>query len=82
MMRVGTLKACLTFGSTVPETFEMSRKEATMLYWAVVFFIIAIVAVPFGFAGIAPASAGTAQILFGVFAALFVITLIAQAIRK
>jgi len=53
-----------------------------MLYWAVVFFIIAIVAVPFGFAGIAPASAGTAQILFGVFAALFVITLIAQAIRK
>jgi uncharacterized membrane protein YtjA (UPF0391 family) len=42
-----------------------------MLKWAVVFLLIAIVAGIFGFTGISEASASIAQILFGIFVALF-----------
>ncbi len=51
-----------------------------MLRWAVTFFVIALIAALFGFGGIAGASAGIAQILFFVFIALFVISLVARAV--
>ncbi|MBT0956154.1 DUF1328 domain-containing protein [Alphaproteobacteria bacterium KMM 3653] len=53
-----------------------------MLYYAVVFFIVALIAALFGFGGIASASAGIAQILFFVFLALFVATLIMRVVRS
>ncbi len=52
-----------------------------MLGWAATFFIIALVAALFGFGGIASASAGIAQILFFVFLVLFVVALLARALR-
>ena len=52
-----------------------------MLGWAIAFLIIALVAALFGFGGIASASAGIAQILFFIFLALFVIALVARAVR-
>ncbi|GGH55423.1 DUF1328 domain-containing protein [Frigidibacter albus] len=52
-----------------------------MLYWAAVFFVIALITGMFGFGGLATVSAGVAQVLFFVFLALFVLTLIARAIR-
>ncbi|GGA19295.1 DUF1328 domain-containing protein [Neptunicoccus cionae] len=52
-----------------------------MLYWAVIFFVVAIVAALFGFGGIASASAGIAQLLFFVFVALFVLMLVVRAMR-
>lgn len=52
-----------------------------MLGWAITFLIIALVAALFGFGGIASASAGIAQILFFVFLALFIIAMIARALR-
>jgi len=54
-----------------------SMRRCNMLGWAVVFFIVAIVAAVFGFGGIAAASAGIAKILFFVFLVLFVISLVA-----
>ncbi len=48
-----------------------------MFYWALVFFIVSLVAGIFGFGGIASATAGIAQILFYVFLVFFVVTLIA-----
>lgn len=51
-------------------------EEATTLYWAAVFFIIAIVAALFGFGGIAAGAASVAKVLFVVFLALAVISLI------
>lgn len=48
-----------------------------MLYWALVFFIVSLVAGIFGFGGMASAAAGMAQILFYVFLVFFVVTLIA-----
>lgn len=47
-----------------------------MLYWALMFFLIAVVAAIFGFGGIASASAGIAKILFFVFVILFAVSLI------
>jgi Protein of unknown function (DUF1328). len=52
-----------------------------MLGWALTFFVIAIIAAVFGFGGIASASAGIAKILFFIFLALFVIALLARALR-
>jgi uncharacterized membrane protein YtjA (UPF0391 family) len=48
-----------------------------MLYWALVFFVVSLVAGIFGFGGIASATAGIAQILFYVFLVFFIVTLIA-----
>ena len=47
-----------------------------MLSWAVTFLIIAIVAAIFGFGGIAGTSAWIAQVLFGLFLVLFIVSLI------
>lgn len=47
-----------------------------MLSWALIFFVVAIIAAVFGFGGIASASAGFAQILFFIFLLLFVVSLI------
>lgn len=53
-----------------------------MLYWAVVFFIIALLAAVFGFTGIAVASAGIAKLLFLIFLVLFVISLVVHLGRR
>ena len=47
-----------------------------MLYWAAVFFVIALVAALLGFAGVATAAAGAAKILFYIFLVVFLVTLI------
>ncbi len=50
-----------------------------MLGWAIGFFIAALVAAVFGFGGIASAFTGIAIILFWVFLALFVLSLVFNA---
>ena len=53
-----------------------------MLYYALVFFIIAIIAAVFGFGGIAAGAAGIAKILFWGFIVVAVITLVAGLVRR
>lgn len=53
-----------------------------MLYWAAVFLVIALVAAVFGFGGIAASAAGIAKILFYIFVAVFVITLLLGVFRS
>lgn len=53
-----------------------------MLKWAVIFFIVAIVAAIFGFGGISDAATDIARILFFVFLVLFLISLIRGLIKK
>ncbi|MFP4580052.1 MAG: DUF1328 domain-containing protein [Candidatus Sumerlaeia bacterium] len=48
-----------------------------MLYWALIFFIVAVVAALFGFGVIASAAASIAKILFFIFLVLFIISLFA-----
>jgi uncharacterized membrane protein YtjA (UPF0391 family) len=54
---------------------DIDRQGGIMLYWAVVFFLVALVAAVFGFTGIAVAAAGFAKILFFIFLVFFVISL-------
>jgi uncharacterized membrane protein YtjA (UPF0391 family) len=60
----------------------VSGKENAMLHYAVVFFVIALVAALFGFGGIAAGAAEIAKILFFIFLVLFVVSLIVGMLRK
>jgi uncharacterized membrane protein YtjA (UPF0391 family) len=53
-----------------------------MLHYALVFFLIAIVAAVFGFGGISVASAGIAKILFFLFLVVFLVTLVMGVARR
>ena len=53
-----------------------------MLYWAAVFFIIALIAGALGFGGIAVAAGGIAHILFYIFLVLFLVALIAGLVGR
>ncbi len=53
-----------------------------MLSAALAFFIAAIMAAVFAFTGLAGAAAGVAQLLFFLFAALFVVALTGDLARK
>lgn len=65
----------------IPSRNQPNTMETEMLYWALIFFVVAIIAGVFGFGGIASASAGIAQILFVIFLVLFVVAMIARAAR-
>ena len=52
-----------------------------MLYWTVVFLVIALIAALFGFTGVYVAAAGIAKILFFVFLVLLILSLFAGAFR-
>lgn len=52
-----------------------------MLNWALTFLVIALIAAALGFGGIAGTSAGIAKILFVVFIALFLGSLVIRALR-
>ena len=45
-----------------------------MIYWALMFLLVAAIAAVFGFTGVALAAAGIAKLLFFIFLVLFVIT--------
>ncbi|MBB4952193.1 uncharacterized membrane protein YtjA (UPF0391 family) [Agrobacterium vitis] len=53
-----------------------------MLYYSLVFLVVALVAAALGFGGIAGASIGIAKILFFVFLVLFVLSLVFGGIRR
>lgn len=52
-----------------------------MLYWSLVFLVVALIAAVFGFTGIAATSAGIARILFGIFLVLFLLSFVAQLLQ-
>ncbi len=52
-----------------------------MLGWALTFLVVALIAAALGFGGVASATAGIAQIIFFVFLALFVVAMLARALR-
>jgi len=53
-----------------------------MLYWAAVFFIVALSAAVLGFGGIASGAAGIAKILFFIFLVAFVVSLLMGVFRR
>lgn len=59
-----------------------SNEDTQMLYWTIVFLIIALVAGVLGFTGIYAAAAGIAKILFFIFVVLFLISLVAGGLNR
>lgn len=59
-----------------------SEGGSYMLYWALVFLVIAIAAAILGFGGIAGAATGIAKILFFIFLVVFIVSLIAGLFRR
>jgi uncharacterized membrane protein YtjA (UPF0391 family) len=57
------------------------QRRQRMLYWTLIFLVIALVAGLFGFGGIASASAGIAKVLFAIFLVLFLVSLIFGVVR-
>jgi uncharacterized membrane protein YtjA (UPF0391 family) len=53
-----------------------------MLFWAMIFLLVALVAAALGFGGIATTAASIAQILFVVSLILFVLSLVLGLVRK
>ena len=53
-----------------------------MLYYAAVFFIIALIAGMLGISGIAAGASIIAQVLFFIFSVLFLVSLIAGLVRR
>jgi uncharacterized membrane protein YtjA (UPF0391 family) len=63
-------------------TLTFDVEVLTMLYWALLFLIVAIVAAVFGFGGIAAGATQIAQILFFIFLVLFIVSLVAGGMRR
>jgi uncharacterized membrane protein YtjA (UPF0391 family) len=53
-----------------------------MLYWALMFLVVALVAAIFGFGGIASTATGIAQVLFVVAIIMFLVSLFAGYMRR
>ncbi|UYN97944.1 MAG: DUF1328 domain-containing protein [Enhydrobacter sp.] len=53
-----------------------------MLYWALMFLMVALVAALFGFGGLASTATGIAQVLFIIALVLFVVSLLAGYVRR
>ena len=53
-----------------------------MLRYAVIFFVVAIVAALFGFGGIAAGATEIAKILFFIFLVLFIVSLVAGLLKR
>jgi len=60
----------------VHQQYLHGTRETDMLYYAVVFLVIALIAGALGFFGVAGAAVGIAKILFFVFLVLFVVSLL------
>ena len=60
----------------------IESEEAPMLHYALVFFVVAIIAAVFGFTGIAMGAAEIAKILFFIFLVLFVVSLVGGLLRR
>jgi uncharacterized membrane protein YtjA (UPF0391 family) len=57
-------------------------KERLMLRYAVIFFVIAIIAGVFGFGGIAAGATEIAKVLFWLFIVIFLVSLVFGLINK
>lgn len=73
--------SCCQMGG-IERIHDASPKELTMLYYSVVFLVIALIAAVFGFGGIAASAVGIAKVLFVIFAVLAIAGFIASLMRR
>lgn len=77
MRRAQTEGADFALVKTIREELIILKdREFIMLYWALIFLIVAIVAGLFGFRGVASAATGIAKVLFFLFIVIFIVLLV------
>jgi len=69
-------------GVRVQPPYKPILLENIMLYWALMFLVVALVAAIFGFGGISSAATGIAQVLFVIAIVMFLVSLIAGYRRR
>jgi len=77
--------ACIAAKSQPLACYFIVQHQLTrspMLRYAVIFFVVAIIAAVFGFGGIAAGATEIAKILFFVFLVLFIVSLVAGVIKR
>lgn len=80
--RSETLLPCLGT-NRLPLRFPLVKMtEVEMLYYALVFLVVALIAGVLGFGGIAGASASIAQILFFIFLVLFIVSIAMRVLKR
>jgi uncharacterized membrane protein YtjA (UPF0391 family) len=72
---------CRLAAGSSGEKVTARLQEEVMLRYAVIFFIVALIAGVFGFTGIAAGSAEIAKVLFLIFLVIFLATLLISAFR-
>jgi uncharacterized membrane protein YtjA (UPF0391 family) len=75
------LVGCAVHEAATQSARRTSTQEEDMLRYAVIFFIVAIIAAVFGFTGIAAGAAEIAKILFFIFLVIFLATLLIGVFR-
>jgi uncharacterized membrane protein YtjA (UPF0391 family) len=70
------LRVSVCDAQLLPKSPLALEKEFVVLYYAAVFFVIAIIAGIFGFGGIAAGAAEIARILFFIFLVIFLVSLV------
>ena len=60
----------------------LTKRGFAVLYYAVVFFIVALISALFGFGGVAAGAAGVAKILFNIFLIVSIVTFLMSLARK
>lgn len=71
-----------TLGRSIATMGALLHKGFPMLHYAIVFFVIALIAAVLGFGGIAASAAGIAQLLFVVFIILALVTFALGLLRR
>jgi uncharacterized membrane protein YtjA (UPF0391 family) len=61
---------------------EDRPQGGNMIRWALIFFVVALIAAAFGFLGIASAAVGIARLLFYIFVVLFLVSLIGGLVSR
>jgi uncharacterized membrane protein YtjA (UPF0391 family) len=59
-----------------------ANQEPAMLHYAVVFFVIALIAAVLGFGGLAAGAASIGKVLFVIFIVMALVTIVADLVRK
>jgi uncharacterized membrane protein YtjA (UPF0391 family) len=72
----------VSYSGSIATAVVAPNQEPVMLHYAVVFFIIALIAAVLGFGGLAAGAASIGKVLFVIFIVMALVTIVADLVRK
>jgi len=71
-----------SYSEAIATAVVAPNQESRMLHYAVVFFVIALIAAVLGFGGLAAGAASIGKVLFVIFIVMALVTIVADLVRK